>query len=85
MATLDDNITVIRWLDTKAVHTISTYSGTAPVDFTQRYDQKENKNIEISWPFATQEYNNIRIQYMGGVDMMDKIIPHYPHGIKNRK
>lgn len=44
MPTSDDNITVIRWLDTKAVHTISTYAGVQPKDYTQRYDRKEKKN-----------------------------------------
>lgn len=44
VATSDDNITVIRWLDTKPVHTISSYAGTQPEDFIQRYDRKEKKN-----------------------------------------
>lgn len=46
MATSDDNITVIRWLDTKAVHTISTYAGVQPEDYTQRYDRKEKKKLK---------------------------------------
>lgn len=44
VATSDDNITVIKWLDTKAVHTISTYAGTQPEDLAQRYNRKEKKN-----------------------------------------
>lgn len=47
MATSDNNITVIRWLDTKAVHTISTYAGAQPEDKEQRYDRKEKQKIEI--------------------------------------
>lgn len=30
MATSDDNITILRWKDTKVVHTISTYAGAEP-------------------------------------------------------
>lgn len=41
----------------------------------------KKKKIEISRPFAVQEYNN----FMGGVDMMDRMIAHYPHGFENRK
>lgn len=41
----------------------------------------KKKKIEISRPFAVQEYN----KFMGGIDMMDRMIAHYPHGFKNRK
>jgi len=41
----------------------------------------KKKKTEISGPVAVQEYNN----FMGGVDMMDRMIAHYPHGFKNRK
>lgn len=41
----------------------------------------KKKKIEISRPFAIQEYN----KFMGRVDMMDRMIAHYPHGFKNCK
>lgn len=47
MATSDDNITVIRWLDTKAVHTISSYAGAEPEDKAHRYDRKEKKELKL--------------------------------------
>ncbi|XP_060845357.1 piggyBac transposable element-derived protein 3-like [Rhopalosiphum padi] len=81
IATSDDNLTVVRWKDTKLVHTISTYAGASPEDITSRYDRKEKKKIEVTRPFAIQEYN----KFMGGVDLMDRMIAHYPHGFKNKK
>lgn len=81
IATSDDNITVVRWKDTKLVHTISTYAGAIPEDTTMRYDGKDRKRIEVSRPYSIQEYN----KFMGGVDLMDRMIAHYPHGFKNKK
>lgn len=81
IATSDDNITVVRWKDTKLVHTISTYAGAIPEDTTKRYDRKDKKRTEVSRPFSIQEYN----KFMGGVDLMDRMIAHYPHGFKNKK
>lgn len=81
IATSDDNRTVVRWKDTKLVHTISTYAGAIPEDTTMRYDRKDRKRIEVTRPFSIQEYN----KFMGGVDLMDRMIAHYPHGFKNKK
>lgn len=80
IATSDDNITVVRWKDTKLVHIISTYAGAIPEDTTMRYDRKDRKRIEVTRPFSIQEYN----KFMGGVDLMDRMIAHYPHGFKNK-
>jgi len=81
IATSDDNITVVRWKDTKLVHTISTYAVAIPEDTTMRYDRKDRKRIEVTRPLSIQEYN----KFMGGVDLMDRMIAHYPHGFKNKK
>lgn len=82
VATSDDNITVLRWQDTKPVHTVSTYAGAHPEDTVKRYDRKLKEKIDVTRPFSIQEYN----KFMGGVDnMMDKMIAHYPHGFKNKK
>jgi len=65
IATLDDNITVVHWKDSKLVLTISTYAGAIPEDPTMRYDRKDRKKIEVSRPYSIQEYN----KFMGGVDL----------------
>lgn len=79
IATSDDNITVVRWKDTKLVHTISTYAGAIPEDTIMRCDRKDRKGIEVSRPFSIQEFNI----FMGGVNLMDSMIAHYsPMGLK---
>lgn len=81
ISTSNDNISILRKKDTKIFHTISTYAAAEPEDIVQRYDRKEKKYIEVNRPFVIKEYNN----FMGGVDLMDRMIAHYPHGFKNRK
>lgn len=81
LATSNDNITVLRWQDNKLVHTISTYAGAIPEDKAKRFDRKSRTTIEITRPYAISEYN----RFMGGVNIMDRMIAHYPHGFKNRK
>lgn len=81
MATSKDNITVLRWIDKREVHMISSYAGAEPFDEILRYDKKEKTMIPITRPFCIQEYNKC----MGGVDFMDRLISHYPHGFKKKK
>lgn len=81
VATTDDNITVLRWQDTKPVHTVSTYAGAHPEDTVKRYDRKSKEKIDVTRPFVIQEYN----KFTGGVDMMERMIAYYPHGFKNKK
>jgi len=53
ITTSDDHLTIVRWKDTKLVHTISTYVGAIGViakDTTTRYNRNEKKRIEVSRP-----------------------------------
>lgn len=53
----EDNITLVRWmLDRRAVHTLSTYAGSQPEDTAKRWDRTKKERIEISRPFAIQQY-----------------------------
>ncbi|KAJ8885189.1 hypothetical protein PR048_011385 [Dryococelus australis] len=78
VATSDGNITVVRWMD-KEVHTISSFAGAEPESEVQRWDRKA-KDV-IPRPFSDGENN----KYMGGVDLADRMIAHYPHGLKSKK
>ncbi|KAE9545778.1 hypothetical protein AGLY_001321 [Aphis glycines] len=59
----------------------SLVPGAEPIDEIVRYDKKEKTRIKVDRPFCIQEYN----KFMGGVDFMDRLISHYPHGFKNKK
>jgi len=77
----EDNITVMRWQDNRPVHVISTYAGAEPEDEAERWDRKTRTTVHVPRPFAIAEYN----RFMGGVDLCDRMVAHYPHGFKNRK
>ena len=80
IATSNSNMTAVRWKDTKEVHMLSTYAGAEPEDEVQRWDRKEKNIVTISRPFAIAEYN----KFMGGVDLIDRIIAHYPLASKTK-
>ena len=81
VATSSDNISVIRWSDNKIVHMISSFCGQEPQDSAQRWDRKTKKHVEVSRPQCIIQYN----RFMGGVDMTDRMVAHYPHGVKFKK
>lgn len=81
VVTSGDNISVVRWMDNNFVHVASTFRGVAPVDMARRYDRKTKSIIQIERPAAIQIYN----MYMGGVDLMDRMIAHYPHSTKGKR
>lgn len=70
-----------RWVDNKPVHMLSSFAAREPVDVVKRYDRKEKKIVEIQRPFSIQIYN----KFMGGIDMADRMVAHYPHALKNKK
>lgn len=64
IATSDDNITVLRWKDTKVVHLISIYADVEPEDTVIRYDRKEKKHVKVSRPFGIKEYNKLWVVWI---------------------
>lgn len=81
ITTSSSNISILRWTDNKIVHVISSFSGKEPQDTVKRWDRKKKIHIEIPRPQAIKQYN----RFMGGVDMADKMVAHYPHGTKSKK
>lgn len=81
VVTSTDNITITRWMDNRPVHMLSTFAGKEPMDKVQRYSRILNKMVEVSRPFSVSTYN----KFMGGVDMSDRMVAHYPHALKNKK
>lgn len=81
VTTSSENITILRWNDNNIVHMISSYAGVDPVDSVQRWNRKTHNYMSLTRPFAVSEYN----RFMGGVDLSDRMIAHYPHSFKNKK
>lgn len=65
----------------RLVHMISNYADKAPQDIVQKWDRKTKTYIEVIRPQAIIQYN----KFMGGVDMSDRMVAHYPHSIKNKR
>lgn len=78
---MNSNVTMIRWLDNRAVTMASTYLDTTPKDTVKRWDSKAKKHIEISRPNAIAVYN----VHMGGIDLSDMLQSMYQIQRKSRK
>lgn len=60
---------------------ISSFVGSEPQDVVKRWDRKSRRYVDVRRPQAVEQYN----KHMGGVDLTDRMVAHYPHGIKSRK
>ena len=81
--TSSDDVTIVKWMDNKPVYTISTYAGALLEDEVNCYDRSKKQRImriTITRQYSIQQYNI----FMGGVDLMDRMVAHYPHGFKNK-
>lgn len=47
IVTSGDNITVVRWIDNKPVHTISSFAGAEPESTVSRFDRKELRRVTL--------------------------------------
>ncbi|XP_054290788.1 piggyBac transposable element-derived protein 3-like [Macrosteles quadrilineatus] len=81
VATSEDNITILQWKDTGVVYVSSTYAGIEPKDKAERWDKVAKKYIMVDRPHCVAIYN----QFMGGVDLSDRMVAHYPHAMKSKR
>ncbi|XP_049845597.1 piggyBac transposable element-derived protein 3-like [Schistocerca gregaria] len=81
IATSNDNITVMHWVDSNIVHMVSAFAGGTPTDTVKRWDVKNHAHIEIEGPYTVACYN----KFMGRVDMTDRMVARYPHTMKSKK
>ena len=61
------------------VNVASTFVGIGNIDKVQRWSKKEKAYIEVDRPEAIKFYND----FMGGVDLMDRLISLLPYDIPN--
>jgi hypothetical protein len=57
--TSKDNITVLRWIDKREVHMISSYAGAEPFDEILRYDKKEKQRYQLLERFVFKNTTNV--------------------------
>lgn len=81
LVTEDNKMCVVKWFDSKPIHLASTKLGIDPKDSCQRWSSQEKKYIEINRPAIVREYN----KYMGGVDLLDRVIAKYPMSSRTNK
>ena len=78
--TVNKNLTVSVWQDSKTVTACSTYCQSVPLDEVQR-KQKDGSRKTFPCPHTITTYN----KYMGGVDRNDQLREYYHVRLKSRK
>lgn len=66
----EDGIIIIKWMDSKPVHLISTFVGVRPVEDINRYVKEVKSKVPVACPKAVKVYNST----MGGVDLSDMLM-----------
>ncbi|XP_049816661.1 piggyBac transposable element-derived protein 2-like [Schistocerca nitens] len=77
----ENEVLVLKWSDNKPVCVATNYSTITPLSSTKRYSQAKKKEISVTMPHLTEEYN----AHMGGVDLLDKEISLYRTRIRSKK
>ena len=74
-------ICAVKWFDNSVISCLSTLCACHPVDFVQRWSNKEKKHIQVKRPNVIKSYN----QHMGGVDLLDMMISLYRINVRANK
>ncbi|XP_064483045.1 piggyBac transposable element-derived protein 3-like [Ornithodoros turicata] len=72
---------LVKWMDNRSVHLLSTFVGGFPTSQVQRWDKKTRQKVLVTCPAAVSEYN----KFMGGVDLLDSLIALYRTRIRSKK
>ena len=76
-----DNNSIVRGYDNKAVNLISSFVGIEPVGNVKRWDRKSKTHIMVPRPAIVETYN----KFMGGVDLLDMLSALYKFSFKSRR
>lgn len=68
-----DGVILIKWLDSKPVHVVSTFVGVRPQGEILRYIKEAKGKVPVPCPQAIKVYNST----MGGVDLSDMLMSLY--------
>lgn len=81
MVDANSNLTIVRWLDNRAVTLASTFLEAKPLTTVKRWDAKAKTRVEVSRPNIVGVYNI----HMGGIDLSDMLLTMYQNQRKSRK
>ena len=71
---------MVEWVD-NVVQVVSNFVGIEPMTSTERWCKKEKKRKDIPCPQIVKQYN----KSMGGVDLVDILIPVYKIPCKTKR
>ena len=77
----DKNITLIKWMDNKAITMASSKHSVNPIHQCKRYSKSDKRYLNIPQPNVVKHYN----QFMGGVDLLNRQIASYRSYHKTNK
>ena len=77
----DSRLCLVRWMDSKPVHLISTFLSCEPIGLINRWVKKESIRTDIDCPNIVKGYN----KHMGGVDLADMLHSLYRIDRKSKK
>ncbi len=77
----NNDLSLVRWLNNKAVTLLSTYLGPMPTSKVKRYYRSQKKHVDVDHPAVVGAYN----ANMGGIDLFDMMCTLYKRQIKSRR
>ena len=75
------SVLLCRWNDNSVVTVATTFDTVQPQKSTRRYSRAQKKSIMIRQPRLIANYNS----FMGGVDVLDKLLGVYRCSIRGKK
>ena len=76
-----NNISAVRWMDSKAVTLLSSKTGLEPMQEAQRWVKKDHAFKTIPLPAVIADYNS----HMGGVDLLDAFLMSFRFKMRSRR
>ncbi|GFR29276.1 piggyBac transposable element-derived protein 3 [Trichonephila clavata] len=69
----DRKACLVKWKDKKSVLLLSSAFGIKPEGNSKWWAKEQRQRVDVRQPAVVRSYNT----YMGGVDMMDRLISYY--------
>ncbi|GFX96327.1 piggyBac transposable element-derived protein 3 [Trichonephila clavipes] len=77
----DGKACLVKWKDKKSVLLLSSAFGIKPEGSCKRWAKEQRQRVDVRQPAIVRSYNT----YMGGVDMMDRLISYYRISTRTKK